>query len=43
MDTDVSLSKKSYPHCLVLVSYMSGFERDLHKQILFFQLFADFA
>ena len=30
----VSLSKKLYSHCLVLVGSRNGFERDLHKQIL---------
>jgi len=28
----VSLSKKLYPHCLVLVGSRNGFERDLQKQ-----------
>ena len=26
----VSLSKKMYPHCLVLVGSRNGFQRDLH-------------
>ena len=30
----VSLSKKHYPHWLVLVGSRNGFERDLHKQAL---------
>ena len=30
----VSLSKKLYPHCLLLVGSRNGFERDLHKQII---------
>ena len=30
----VSLSKKLYSHCLVLVGYSNGFEGDLHKQII---------
>ena len=30
----VSLSKKLYSHCLVLVGSRNGFERDLHKQII---------
>ena len=30
----VSLSKKLYSHCLVLVGSRNGFERDLHKQIM---------
>ena len=30
----VSLSKKQYPYCLVLVGSRNGFERDLHKQEL---------
>ena len=29
----VSLSKKLYSHCLVLVGSRNGFELDLHKQI----------
>jgi len=28
----VSLSKKLYSNCLVLVGSRNGFERDLHKQ-----------
>ena len=28
----VSLSKNNYIHCLVLVGYRNGIERDLHKQ-----------
>jgi len=28
----VSLSKKHFPHCLVLVGSRNRFERDLHKQ-----------
>ena len=28
----VSLSKKLYSHCLVLIGSRNGFERDLHKQ-----------
>jgi len=28
------LSKKLYPHCLVLVRSRNLFERDLHKQAL---------
>jgi len=28
----VSLSKKLYSHCLVLVGSRNGFERELHKQ-----------
>ena len=27
-----TLSKKFYPHCLVLVCYWSRFENDLHEQ-----------
>ena len=30
----VSLSKKLYSHCLVLVGSRNVFERDLHKQII---------
>ena len=30
----VSLSKKLYSPCLVLVGSRNGFERDLHKQII---------
>ena len=30
----VSLSKKLYSHCLVLVGSRNGFKRDLHKQII---------
>ena len=30
----VSLSKKLYSHCLVLVGSRNGLERDLHKQII---------
>ena len=30
----VSLSKKLYSNCLVLVGSRNGFERDLHKQQL---------
>jgi len=30
----VSLSKKLYSHCIVLVGSRNGFERDLHKQII---------
>ena len=30
----VSLSKKHYPHCSVLVCSRNGFEHDLHKQKL---------
>jgi len=26
------LSKKLYPHCLVMVGSKNGFKRDLHKQ-----------
>ena len=30
----VSLSKKLYSHCLVLVGSRNRFERDLHKQMI---------
>ena len=33
----VALSKKLYPHCLVLVCSRNGFKRDLHKLTLFVQ------
>jgi len=33
----VSLSKKQYPHCSVLVGSRNGFEHDLIKQNCFFQ------
>ena len=32
VDAVISLDKKPYPHCLVLVGFRNGFKRDLQQQ-----------